>query len=163
MTGATATSRKPRAHLMRILRLGFGVAIVFGCTVGVGILRLHGTVAAQLGNSWLVLAVWIGGGIYALLGAVSVAGWSCRWRNSPRPSCPRPMRRRSSSPPRHAATSQAGSESAWFVLAVALDLDVVHILRVFAVVTAVVLLLRNHASTCRVGALFFACHFISSL
>ena len=67
------TTRKPRAHLMRILGLGFGLAVVFGSTVGVGILRLPGTVAAQLGNSWLVLAVWIAGGVYTLLGAVSVA------------------------------------------------------------------------------------------
>jgi basic amino acid/polyamine antiporter, APA family len=58
---------------MRILGLGFGLAVVFGSTVGVGILRLPGTVAAQLGNSWLILAVWIAGGVYTLLGAVSVA------------------------------------------------------------------------------------------
>jgi len=58
---------------MRILGLGFGLAVVFGSTVGVGILRLPGTMAAQLGKSWLVLAVWIAGGIYTLLGAVSVA------------------------------------------------------------------------------------------
>jgi basic amino acid/polyamine antiporter, APA family len=58
---------------MRILGLGFGLAVVFGSTVGVGILRLPGTVAAQLGNSWLILAAWIAGGIYALLGAVSIA------------------------------------------------------------------------------------------
>ena len=65
------TNRRPRAHLMRILGLGFGLAVVFGSTVGVGILRLPGTVAAQLGNSWLILAVWIAGGVYTLLGAVS--------------------------------------------------------------------------------------------
>ena len=58
---------------MRILGLGFGLAVVFGSTVGVGILRLPGTVAAQLGNSWLILAVWIAGGIYTLLGALSIA------------------------------------------------------------------------------------------
>jgi basic amino acid/polyamine antiporter, APA family len=58
---------------MRILGLGFGLAVVFGSTVGVGILRLPGTVAAQLGNSWLILAVWIAGGAYTLLGAVSIA------------------------------------------------------------------------------------------
>lgn len=58
---------------MRILGLGFGLAVVFGSTVGVGILRLPGTVAAQLGSSWLILAVWIAGGVYTLLGAVSIA------------------------------------------------------------------------------------------
>ena len=47
--------------------------MVFGGTVGVGILRLPGTLAATLGNSRLILAFWIVGGVYALLGAVSVA------------------------------------------------------------------------------------------
>jgi basic amino acid/polyamine antiporter, APA family len=71
--GNLTASGKPRARLMRILGLGFGLAVVFGSTVGVGILRLPGTVAAQLGNSWWILAVWIGGGIYTLLGAASIA------------------------------------------------------------------------------------------
>lgn len=47
--------------------------MVFGGTVGVGILRLPGTLAATLGNSHLILAFWVVGGVYALLGAVSVA------------------------------------------------------------------------------------------
>jgi APA family basic amino acid/polyamine antiporter len=64
-----ATSRP----LTRILGLGFGVAMVFGGTVGVGILRLPATLAAALGDSWLIVLFWILGGVYALLGAVSVA------------------------------------------------------------------------------------------
>ncbi|MFZ0960384.1 MAG: APC family permease [Terriglobia bacterium] len=62
----------PKAHLLRILGVGFGVAVIFGGTIGVGILRLPGTVAAQLGSFRLILAVWIIGGIYALLGSISV-------------------------------------------------------------------------------------------
>jgi APA family basic amino acid/polyamine antiporter len=61
------------APLARILGLGFGLAMVFGGTVGVGILRLPGTLAATLGDSRLILAFWVVGGIYALLGAMSVA------------------------------------------------------------------------------------------
>ncbi len=61
------------APLARILGLGFGLAMVFGGTVGVGILRLPGALAATLGDSRLILVFWIVGGIYALLGAVSVA------------------------------------------------------------------------------------------
>jgi APA family basic amino acid/polyamine antiporter len=61
------------APLARILGLGFGLAMVFGGTVGVGILRLPGTLAATLGDSRLILVFWIVGGVYALLGAVSVA------------------------------------------------------------------------------------------
>jgi APA family basic amino acid/polyamine antiporter len=59
--------------LTRILGLGFGVAIVFGGTVGVGILRLPATLAAALGDSRMIVLFWILGGVYALLGAVSVA------------------------------------------------------------------------------------------
>ena len=64
---------KPAAALTRILGLGFGVALAFGNTIGVGILRLPGPVAAALGDSTLIALVWILGGVYALLGAISVA------------------------------------------------------------------------------------------
>jgi basic amino acid/polyamine antiporter, APA family len=59
--------------LQRILGLGFGLALAFGSTVGVGILRLPGTLAAALGDSRLVILFWIIGGMYALFGAVAVA------------------------------------------------------------------------------------------
>jgi APA family basic amino acid/polyamine antiporter len=59
--------------LTRILGIGFGLAMVFGGTVGVGILRLPGTLAAALGDSRLIVLFWILGGLYALLGAVAVA------------------------------------------------------------------------------------------
>ena len=59
--------------LRRILGLGFGLAMVFGGTVGTGILRLPGTLAAALGDSRLVVLFWILGGVYALLGAMAVA------------------------------------------------------------------------------------------
>lgn len=47
--------------------------MVFGGTVGTGILRLPGTLAAALGDARLILVFWILGGVYALLGAVTVA------------------------------------------------------------------------------------------
>src|SRR5262245_26320963 len=59
--------------LLRILGLGFGLAFVFGSTVGVGILRLPGTVAAALGDPTYILVAWVIGGLYALMGAVAVA------------------------------------------------------------------------------------------
>ncbi|HEY5101820.1 MAG TPA: amino acid permease, partial [Steroidobacteraceae bacterium] len=59
--------------MLRILGLGFGLALAFGNTVGVGILRLPGTLAASLGDSHLIVLFWIVGGVYALLGAVAVA------------------------------------------------------------------------------------------
>ncbi len=64
---------QPARPLRRILGLGFGLAMVFGGTVGTGILRLPGTLAAALGDSTLIILFWIFGGMYALLGAVAVA------------------------------------------------------------------------------------------
>ena len=64
---------QPARPLRRILGLGFGLAIAFGGTVGVGILRLPGTLAATLGDSRLIVLFWILGGVYSLLGAVAVA------------------------------------------------------------------------------------------
>jgi APA family basic amino acid/polyamine antiporter len=59
--------------LQRVLGLGFGLAFVFGTMVGVGILRLPGTVAAVLGDRTLIMLFWALGGVYALFGAVAVA------------------------------------------------------------------------------------------
>jgi basic amino acid/polyamine antiporter, APA family len=59
--------------LRQILGLGFGLAFVFGTMVGVGILRLPGTVAAALGNPTLIMAAWVAGGAFSLMGAVSVS------------------------------------------------------------------------------------------
>lgn len=55
--------------LLRILGVGFGLAIVIGGTVGVGILRSPGPIAELLGSVWLILLAWTLGGVYALLGA----------------------------------------------------------------------------------------------
>src|SRR5271156_7083015 len=62
-----------RTSLSRILGLGFGLAVIFGGPVGVGILRLPGTIAGQIGSFSLIILVWLWGGCYALLGAISVA------------------------------------------------------------------------------------------
>jgi APA family basic amino acid/polyamine antiporter len=58
---------------LRILGLGFGLALAFGGTVGVGILRLPGTVAAALGDPTLIMLAWLVGGVYALMGAVALS------------------------------------------------------------------------------------------
>jgi APA family basic amino acid/polyamine antiporter len=59
--------------LQRILGVGFGLAMCFGSTVGVGILRLPGTLAAALGDERLIMLFWVIGGVYALLGAMAVS------------------------------------------------------------------------------------------
>jgi APA family basic amino acid/polyamine antiporter len=61
------------ASLLRVLGLGFGLAVTIGNTVGAGILRNPGEVAGQLPSAWAILGVWLAGGLYALLGALSLS------------------------------------------------------------------------------------------
>lgn len=63
----------PSGRLLRVLGVGFGLAVIIGNTIGAGILRAPGDVAAHLQLPWLFIGVWIVGGIYALLGAFSLA------------------------------------------------------------------------------------------
>ncbi|HVF56843.1 MAG TPA: APC family permease [Pyrinomonadaceae bacterium] len=60
-------------RLLRVLGVVFGMAVTIGITIGMGILRTPGEVAAQLPNVWLFTGAWLVGGFYALAGAVSVA------------------------------------------------------------------------------------------
>lgn len=59
--------------LLKILGVGFGLAICIGGTIGVGILRSPGPVAGLLGSTWLIMLAWTLGGVYALLNANYVA------------------------------------------------------------------------------------------
>ena len=56
-------------HLLKILGVGFGVAVGVGGTIGVGILRNPSGVAAQLPSFSMIMLVWLLGGIYCLLSA----------------------------------------------------------------------------------------------
>lgn len=56
-------------RLRRILGVGFGLAVNIGSTIGVGILRAPGLVAGPLHSVGTILAVWVLGGLYTLLGA----------------------------------------------------------------------------------------------
>jgi APA family basic amino acid/polyamine antiporter len=71
MPQQTATRPASRG-LIRILGVGFGLAVIVGSTLGVGILRTPGLVAGQLPNVGAILAVWIVGGLYTLVGAVCI-------------------------------------------------------------------------------------------
>ena len=62
----------PGGRLLRLLGVGFGVAVTVGGTVGVGILRTPGTVAAHLPDAWLIAVAWVLGGLYALAGTLCV-------------------------------------------------------------------------------------------
>src|SRR5262244_1368057 len=60
-------------HLLQVLGVGFGLAVTIGGTIGMGILRTPGDIATQLPTSTLFIGIWIAGGLYALLGAISIA------------------------------------------------------------------------------------------
>ena len=60
-------------QLRRLLGLGFGLAVIVGSTIGVGILRTPGLVASHLPSSSALLILWVVGGAYTLLGAVCMA------------------------------------------------------------------------------------------
>jgi basic amino acid/polyamine antiporter, APA family len=62
-----------RGHLLRVLGFGFGLAVIIGNTIGGGIFRAPGTIAQKLPEVWLFLGVWLTAGMYALLGAISLA------------------------------------------------------------------------------------------
>jgi len=62
-----------RGRLLKVLGVGFGLAVIIGNTIGAGIFRAPGEIAGHLPNVWLFLGVWVVGGLYALLGAISIA------------------------------------------------------------------------------------------
>lgn len=66
-------TQQPKRTLLRVLGLGFGIAVVVGGMIGAGILRTPGSVAAQLHSPWMVYLVWAVGGLYALVAVNSFA------------------------------------------------------------------------------------------
>src|SRR6266702_4529497 len=68
-----ARSRQQHGSLLRVLGVGFGLAVTIGGTIGMGILRTPGEIAKDLPTPTLFIGIWIVGGLYALLGAISVA------------------------------------------------------------------------------------------
>jgi basic amino acid/polyamine antiporter, APA family len=57
-------------QLLKLLGVGFGIAVTVGGTIGTGILRKPGPIAAQIGEPWIILLLWTVVGIYALLGVL---------------------------------------------------------------------------------------------
>jgi basic amino acid/polyamine antiporter, APA family len=61
---------KQNNQLLKLLGVGFGIAVTVGGTIGTGILRKPGAIAAQIGDPWLILLLWFAVGVYALLGVL---------------------------------------------------------------------------------------------
>src|SRR5690242_14249531 len=72
MSSVAATAAHGRG-LLRILGLAFGVAVVVGETVGVGIMRTSGETAGRLLDPKLIYLVWAGVGLFVLMVANTFA------------------------------------------------------------------------------------------
>ena len=62
-----------RGRLLRVLGVWFGIAAAIGNTIAAGIVRSPGDIAQWLPNTFLFLSAWVVGGLYALVGASSMA------------------------------------------------------------------------------------------
>ena len=71
MSEDIAARRAPR-ELLRVLGLGFAVAVVVGGAIGQGILRQPGIVAGALPDRNLILTFWIVGGLLAAIDAFAL-------------------------------------------------------------------------------------------
>lgn len=66
-------AEKQSGTLQKVLGAAFAVAVTVGGTVGPGVLRSPGFVAAQAASPAMMLGLWTLGGIYALLGTMAMA------------------------------------------------------------------------------------------
>jgi APA family basic amino acid/polyamine antiporter len=65
--------RRLRGRLLRVLGVGFGLAVIVGNTIGAGILRTPGDIAALLPSMWLFIGAWIAIAGYTFLGSNALA------------------------------------------------------------------------------------------
>lgn len=71
---ADAAAARPGAgDLHRIIRVRDGLAVAIGMVIGAGILRTPGLIAGYVGNAWIILGVWILGGVIAGLSTLLLA------------------------------------------------------------------------------------------
>jgi len=67
-------NQPPKTHQLRkVLGVAFGLAVVIGSTIGVGILRTPGSIAALIPDAKIIMACWILIGLYIILAASSYA------------------------------------------------------------------------------------------
>src|SRR6266581_322870 len=59
----------PKGTLLRVLGMGFGVAVSLGNSIGAGIMRTPAELAGRLPSASLIMLAWIVGGFYSLVGA----------------------------------------------------------------------------------------------
>src|SRR5918997_6321691 len=62
-----------RGSLLRVLGVGFGLAVTVGNTIAAGILRTPGDVASYFPDPVLFVGIWVVGALYTLFGANAIA------------------------------------------------------------------------------------------
>lgn len=62
-----------KGHLLRVLGIVFGLAAVVGSVVGQGILRAPGVVAQSSESAWVLIVLWVLGGVLAAFAALPFA------------------------------------------------------------------------------------------
>lgn len=65
----TAAASEPRGGLLKILGVGFGVAVSMGAAIGAGILRAPATIAGEVPYAAVIMGLWVLGGVQAMLSA----------------------------------------------------------------------------------------------
>ncbi len=70
---ARETAGARAGGLLRVLGAGFGIAVLVGSSIGMGILRTPGEVARHLPSVPLFLGVWVVAGAYALVCTLTLA------------------------------------------------------------------------------------------
>jgi len=70
---ATMTTSDEQKHPKRMLGGGFALAVIVGGTIGMGILRTPGEIAAVVPDPVGFVSLWVVSGLFILLSAVVVA------------------------------------------------------------------------------------------
>src|SRR5262249_38122300 len=69
MSAAAMVAEGSRGHVLKILGVTFGVAVAVGNSIGSGILRSPNIIAGEAPAGWVILLLWMLGGVQALVAA----------------------------------------------------------------------------------------------
>lgn len=70
---SATTQANPNGAFLRVLGVGFGIAVSLGSCIGSGIMRTPSEIAARLPSVTLIMSAWVVGALYSLAGAWSLA------------------------------------------------------------------------------------------
>ena len=73
---------RPVGHLLRVLGLAFGIAVVVGGTIGQGIFRTPGIVASHAHSPLLIIGLWALGGALVAIDACAMVELSASVRQA---------------------------------------------------------------------------------